>query len=157
MTLNIGLSEEQLKGSTTILTQLLANEFTLYVKTRKYHWNVVGPQFHDLHKFFETLYEELDEISDEVAERIRSLGKFAIGTLAEFSEHTKIKEESKQNPNQVDTIKNLLADHEQIIRELRLDITKVDQEYGDVGTADFLTAILEKHEKNAWMLRSMLE
>ena len=157
MTLNIGLSKEQLQGSTTILTQLLANEFTLYVKTRKYHWNVVGPQFHDLHKFFETLYEESDAISDEVAERIRSLGEFAIGTLAEFSEHTKIKEESKQNPNQVDTIKNLLADHEQIIRELRTDITKVDEEYGDIGTADFLTAILEKHEKNAWMLRSMLE
>lgn len=157
MTLNIGLTEKQLNDSVKLLNQLLADEFTLYTKTRKYHWNVVGPQFHDLHKFFESQYEELDSIIDEVAERTRALGGFATATLREFSSTTTIKEEVSENPNQTEMIQNLLHNHEQIIRELRQDITKAQEEFGDIGTADFLTGLLEKHEKSAWMLRSMLE
>jgi len=157
MSLNIGLTNEQLSGSIGILNQLLADEFTLYTKTRKYHWNVVGVQFHDLHKFFESLYGDLDEIIDEVAERTRALGGFAVATLREISSTTAIKEEVGINPNQTEMIQNLLANHEQIIRELRQDIDKVQDDFSDVGTADFLTGLLEKHEKTAWMLRSMLE
>jgi starvation-inducible DNA-binding protein len=157
MSLNIGLTKEQLNGSIEVLNQLLADEFTLYTKTRKYHWNVVGPQFHDLHKFFESLYGDLEDTIDEVAERTRALGGFAIATLSEFSTLSKIKEEPGKNPSQTEMIKNLLADHEQIIRELRLDVDKTQDQYGDAGTADFLTGLMEKHEKTAWMLRSMLE
>jgi starvation-inducible DNA-binding protein len=156
MTLNIGLTKEQLDGSVTILNKLLADEFALYTKTRKYHWNVTGPQFHDLHKFLESLYDELDEIIDEVAERTRALGAFPIATLREISSTTTIKEEAGENPKHPEMIQTLLANHEQIIRELRLNVDKTQDDFGDAGTADFLTGLMEKHEKTAWMLRSML-
>lgn len=156
MTLNIGLQTKELEGSIKVLNQLLADEFTLYTKTRKYHWNIVGPQFHDLHKFFEGLYEDLDATIDEVAERTRALGGFAVATLAEIVKLSNIKEEVAQNPSQTEMISNLLQDHEQIIRELRMSIVKTQDEFNDAGTADFLTGLLEKHEKTAWMLRSLL-
>jgi starvation-inducible DNA-binding protein len=89
---NIGLSKEQREGVVLMLTPLLADEYLLYTKTRNYHWNVVGPQFNDLHKFFEAQYEELEDIVDDVAERARSLGGKAIGTLVEFLKHTRLKE-----------------------------------------------------------------
>lgn len=156
MTINIGLSQQQLQGSTTILNQLLADEFTLYLKTRNYHWNVLGIQFHDLHKFFEGLYEDLDGVVDEVAERARSLDASVVATLVDFSKTTQIKEEHKQGLDAKQMIENLLQDNEQVIRSLRESIEKTQEEFGDSGTADFLTGLMEKHEKTAWMLRSML-
>lgn len=155
MTIDIGLSPQQLQGSIAILNQLLADEFALYVKARNYHWNVVGPQFHDLHKFFEGLYEDLDSIVDEVAERSRALNGFAIATLSDFAKTTKLKEQSGHDLNAKQMVSNLLVDHEQLIKSLRESINKTQEEFGDAGTSDFLTGLMEKHEKTAWMLRSI--
>jgi len=154
---NIGLSDEERTGVVHILNTLLSDEYLLYTKTRNYHWNVVGPQFNDLHKFFEAQYNELNDIVDEVAERARSLGGWSLGTLTEFLQQTRLKEQPGQYPNARNMIANLLADHEAIIRYLRVDLETCADKYHDVGTNDFLTGLMEKHEKMAWMLRAFLE
>jgi starvation-inducible DNA-binding protein len=153
---NIGLKDEQCEGVVLILTRLLADEYLLYAKTRNYHWNVVGPQFNDLHKFFEVQYNELGDIADDVAERARALGGNAIGTLAEFLKHTRLKESEGDYPEAKAMIANLLADHEATIRQLRVDLETCADTYHDMGTNDFLTGLMERHEKMAWMLRSFL-
>jgi starvation-inducible DNA-binding protein len=153
---NIDLSQEQRESVVKILNALLSDEYLLYTKTRNYHWNVVGPQFNDLHKFFEGQYEELDHMIDEVVERARSLDGWALGTLAEFSQHARLKEEpGRYSPAQA-MIANLLADHETLIRQLRVDLETSAEKYHDAGTNDFLTGLMEKHEKMAWMLRAFL-
>ena len=154
---NIGLSVEQGEAVVAILNALLADEYLLNTKTRNYHWNVVGPQFHDLHKFFETQYNALNQIVDEVAERSRSLGGKALGTMVEFLKHTHLKEQTGHNPDARDMIANLLADHEALICQLRLDLETCTEQYHDAGTTDFLTGLMEQHEKMAWMLRAFLE
>ena len=98
MKLNIGLEAEQREGVVGLLSALLADEYVLYTKTRNYHWNVVGPQFNDLHKFFQDQYEALDDVIDEVAERARTLGGHAIGTLAEFVQLARLKEHPARIP-----------------------------------------------------------
>jgi starvation-inducible DNA-binding protein len=138
-----------------LLNTLLADEFVLYTKTRNYHWNVVGPQFNDLHKFFEKQYEALNEVVDEVAERARTLGGRAWGTLAEFVKATRLRERPGESPDARGMIADLLADHESLVRQLRLDL-EVAEKHGDAGTNDFLTGLMEKHEKTAWMLRACL-
>jgi starvation-inducible DNA-binding protein len=153
---NIGLSEDQRKGVVSILDSLLSDEYVLYTKTRNYHWNVLGPQFNDLHKFFEGQYEELDEIVDEVAERERSLGGWAVGTLTEFAQHSRLKEHPGHYPDARQMLTNLLADHESVIRQLRVDLETCEENH-DIGTNDFLTGLMERHEKMAWMLRAFLE
>ncbi len=154
---NIGISEQNLEGVIKILSTLLADEYVLYTKARNYHWNVVGPQFNDLHKFFQTLYEELNDYVDDVAERIRTLGGKSVATLKEFLDLTRLKEHPGEYPDAKTMISNLLNDYEAIIRNLRNDIVTVSEKYQDLGTADFLTELMEKHEKTAWMLRSFLE
>jgi len=154
---NIGLSEGPRQAVAKILSALLADEYVLYTKTRNYHWNVVGPQFNDLHKFFEAQYEALDDVVDEVAERIRTLGGKAAATLAEFRELTRLREHPKQYPDARDMLGHLLADHEAVIRTLRADLETVAEKHGDIGTNDFLTGLMERHEKMAWMLRAFLE
>lgn len=151
---NTGLEPEQRSGVVEALNQLLADEYLLYTKTRKYHWNVVGPRFHDLHLFFEKQYEELDEIIDQVAENARQFGGVALGTLAEFARESRLKEKPGENPDAEQMIADLLADHETIARELREDIEKADEELEAQDAADFLTSVLEQHNKMAWMLRS---
>lgn len=157
MTTNIGLSESNRDHVVKILNAILADEYVLYTKTRNYHWNVVGPQFNDLHKFFEGQYEALNEIVDEVAERARSLGGKAFGTLAEFSQHSRLKEQPGRQPAALTMVSNLQGDHEAIVRTLRADLETVMEKHGDAGTNDFLTGLMEKHEKMAWMLRSFNE
>lgn len=156
MSINIGLTSEQLKEVSAILNKVLANEYLLYTKARNFHWNVVGPQFQEFHKFFQALYEELEVVIDETAERSRSLGQNAIGTLTEFLTHTSLKEDQGSYPKAMEMVKYLLSDLEQIIRELRVDIDIVQDKLSDAGTADFLTGLVEKHEKTAWMMRSLL-
>lgn len=153
---NIGIADKDRQAVAEILNTLLSDEYVLYTKTRNFHWNVTGLQFNDLHKFFEAQYEALDEFIDEVAERARSLGGRALGTLAEFSQRTRLKEEPKKTPDAKQMLANLLADHESVIRELRADLQTALDKYGDAGTSDFLTGLMEKHEKMAWMLRSYL-
>ena len=157
MTFNIGLSESNRDSVVRILNNLLADEYVLYTKTRNYHWNVVGPQFNDLHKFFQEQYEALDEMVDEVAERARSVGGKAYGTLAEFSQHSRLKEQPGKQPAAATMVANLQADHEAMVRTLRADLETVMEKHNDAGTNDFLTGLMEKHEKMAWMLRSFLE
>lgn len=157
MTLNIGISESNRDSIVKILNAVLADEYVLYTKTRNYHWNVVGPQFNDLHKFFEAQYETLNEVVDDVAERARSLGGKALGTLAEFSQNTRLKEQPGKQPAALTMVANLQADHEAMVRSLRADLETVMEKHNDAGTNDFLTGLMEKHEKMAWMLRSYNE
>jgi starvation-inducible DNA-binding protein len=154
--INIGLSDKQLNGVVDILNAALADEFVLYAKTRNFHWNVTGPQFNDLHKFFEAQYEELEGFIDDVAERARALGGVALGSMQGFLKHTRLKESSSAPPTAMAMVTELLNDHETIIRQLREDIGKVGDKFGDEGTADFLTGSMEAHEKMAWMLRAFL-
>ncbi|MBC7473738.1 MAG: DNA starvation/stationary phase protection protein [Candidatus Sericytochromatia bacterium] len=157
MKVDIGLSEESRKGVVGLLNVLLSDEFTLYTKTRNYHWNIVVSQFHELHLFLETQYEELAEIMDQVAERNRMIGGHAMGTMEEFKEHSRIKEQPGQYPTAMKMIENLLHDHESIIKCIRTDLETCQDKYKDAGTTDFLTGLMQQHEKNAWMLRSTLE
>ena len=155
--MNIGISEKNKRAVSAILNALLADEYLLYTKTRKYHWNVTGPHFSELHKFFEAQYEEIDEAIDEVAERARALGEEAFGTLAEFLKHTSLRERPGKNPAAKGMLEDLLGDHETLIQSLRRDLEACSEKYGDMGTSDFLTGLMEQHEKMAWMIRSFLE
>src|SRR5205085_6321250 len=157
MTPDIGLRDAERQGVIALLNTLLADEYVLYTKTRNYHWNVTGPQFNDLHKFFETQYEALDDIVDEVAERARSLGGRAAGSLEEFRKLARLGEDVGKVPAARDMLAALLADHEALARSLRADVDTVTDKHKDTGTADFLTGLLEQHEKMSWMLRSFLE
>jgi starvation-inducible DNA-binding protein len=153
----IGLPDEVRDRVVGILNRTLADEHALYVKTRNYHWNVTGPQFHSLHEMFEEFYQKLAPLADDIAERARMMGGRAIGTMAEFSQQTRLSEQPGEAPEARKMVENLLADHEQIIRDLRQDIDVCADELNDQGTADFLTGLMEEHEKMAWMHRAFLE
>ncbi len=154
-TVDIGIDEKTRNESTDVLRKLLADEYVLYTKTRNYHWNVTGPQFAETHRFFEESYEELNGIVDEVAERIRSIGRPSPGSLAEFLHDTRIKEACGELAEADKMLHSLRDGHESIVRNLRLDALACHKR-GDVGTGDFLTRLLERHERAAWMLRSHL-
>jgi len=156
MKLNIALSDRSRSGVAALLKALLADVFVLYTKTRKFHWNVTGPHFTELHKLFETQYDALAEEIDEVAERIRSLGSMAPGSLREFSKLARLKESLKDDLDANDMLAAVLADHEALVRHLRSAVTTCEK-LGDDGTADFLTGLMEAHEKTAWMLRATLD
>jgi starvation-inducible DNA-binding protein len=150
----IGISEIDLNESNSLLSKLLADEMILYIKTRKFHWNVSGQSFMELHKLFQSQYTELEETIDEIAERINKLGGKTIGTTAEFAKYTRLKESPGHYPNQSDMLKELLKDHETIIIELRNDVGSI--KYNDIGTIDFMTGILQQHEATSWILRRYL-
>ena len=155
MKINIGIGEKGRKEVTGILNRILSAEYVLYTKTRNFHWNVTGPRFNDLHKFFEAQYEELDDIIDEVAERARALGERSFGSLAEFLAASIVKEPARKNLKDHEMLQELLSDHETLIEDLRSQL-KLCESRGDMGTNDFLTGVMEQHEKMAWMLRSFL-
>jgi starvation-inducible DNA-binding protein len=155
MKARMGIGEKEAASLGKILNTLLADEFVLYTKTRRFHWNVVGPDFGELHKFFEEQYEALDDIVDEVAERARALDVTSAGSLEEFGQLTRLKERAGKNPDASGMLAALLDDHEAVIRSLRKDLETADK-LGDAGTNDFLTGLMERHEKMAWMLRSYL-
>ncbi|MES2798024.1 MAG: DNA starvation/stationary phase protection protein [Bacteroidota bacterium] len=153
---SIGISKEHLQTSVTLLSSILSDEMTLYIKTRKFHWNVSGESFMELHKLFQSQYAELEETIDEIAERIGKLGSKAIGTMKEFSELTRLKESPNVYPSQKEMLNELLSDHETVIVELRKDIDVMAAQNNDAGTTDFLTGIMEHHETTAWVLRRYL-
>ena len=157
MKTNIGINEKNRKAVVAILNSVLSNEFLLYTKTRNYHWNVTGSDFGELHKFFEAQYEELDDMMDEAAERARSVGGVSFGTMTEFLKSSTLKEFPGVVPPAETMIANLLQDHETTIQKLRQDLEACAEKYQDMGTSDFLTGLMEQHEKMAWMLRSYLE
>lgn len=152
---NIGIIDENLLGICKLLNTLLADEFSLYARTRQCHWNVTGPAFSILHKFFEEQYEELAEVMDEVAERVRMLGQLADGNLTRIGGITRLGEQ-KDETGAMKMVQGLLNDHETIIRALREDINTINDTYQDAGTADFVTGVMKSHEKMAWMLRAHL-
>ncbi|MDP3889506.1 MAG: DNA starvation/stationary phase protection protein [bacterium] len=152
--IDIGIEEKKRKEMAGRLNVLLANEYMLYTKTLKYHWNVKGKHFGPLHTLFRDQYEKLFTFVDTIAERVISLGFEVIGTLNEFSKHTTLTEQAK-NPDELGMIKNLLADHQTIIKELREDID-ASIKLNDAGTNNLLADVIEKQEKIAWMLRAHL-
>lgn len=153
---SLGISDSDRSAVVGILNTLLADEYLLYTKTRNYHWHVTGPQFNDLHKFFESQYDAIDEAIDEIAERAITLGGRAPATLAELVKQARLKEHPGQYPDARTMLANLLADHETVVRQLRDDVEVTGAKHHDVGTSDFLTGLLEKHEKMAWMLRAFI-
>lgn len=156
MTPKIGISETHLKKSNQLLSVILSDEMTLYIKLRKFHWNVSGESFMELHKLFEAQYTDLEKVIDEVAERISKLGGKTIGTMKEFSELTRLTENPNKYPAQKEMLTELLSDHETLIIELRKDIDTCDEENHDAGTADLLTGIMQQHETMSWILRRYL-
>lgn len=157
MKASIGISPANLQAVATELSKLLADEFVLYTKTRNAHWNVEGADFHSMHIFFEQQYEQLDEIMDGVAERIRQLGHYAPATLKSFLSLTHLTEQLGERNDSIGFIKELLIDHENIIIFLRENINKFAGEYGDAGTSDYITGLMEEHEKMAWFLRAHIK
>jgi starvation-inducible DNA-binding protein len=153
---NIEISDKNLKEVATLLNTLLANEYVLYTKTRNAHWNIQGDNFIELHKFFESQYDSLNIIIDDTAERVRALGHFALGSLKDFLKVAQLSEQNDNFSDQNHIIKTLLEDHESIIHSLRNHIVIITDQFKDLGTADFMTGLMEQHEKMAWMLRSYL-
>ena len=156
MKTEIGIKRSNTAEVAHSLNKLLADENVLYIKTRKAHWNVEGPDFLTIHRFFEEQYKQLEQIIDDIAERIRTIGHYAVATLAEFLAETHLSEETREKNDSAGFIGSLLGDHESIIIHLRENIERYDEEWKDAGTSDFITGLMEKHEKMAWMLRAHL-
>jgi len=154
MQIDIGISPQERTAIAAGLSKLLADSYTLYLKTHNYHWNVTGPQFNTLHLMFEGQYTELATAVDEIAERIRALGEPAPGSYKAFAALTSIEEEDRV-PDADTMIRQLVIGQETIVRTARQLLPLVD-ESGDEPSADLLTQRMQVHEKNAWMLRSML-
>jgi len=150
-----GISEKDRKKIAEGLSHLLADSYTLYLKTHYFHWNVTGPMFNTLHLMFETQYNELALAVDAIAERIRALDFYAPGTYREFARLASIPE-SESVPKAQDMIKELVAGHEAVCRTAR-SVFPAAEKASDEATADLLTQRLQVHEKTAWMLRSLLE
>jgi starvation-inducible DNA-binding protein len=157
MKVKIGITETHLKNGVSMLSSALANQMTLYVKLRKFHWNVSGSSFMEFHLLFERQYKKLEKAVDETAERIGKLGGRTIGTFKEFADLTVIKESPDEYPDQKEMLRELIADHETIIIQLRKDIDISENENKDAGTADFITGLMLDHETMAWKLRKYLE
>lgn len=153
-TINIGINQENRIAIAEGLSRLLADTYTLYLKTHNFHWNVTGPMFSTLHTMFEQQYMELATAVDEIAERIRALGVAAPGSYAQFSKITNINEETGV-PIAENMIAQLIKDQETIVRTAR-EIFPVADNANDEPTADLLTQRMQTHEKTAWMLRSMI-
>jgi starvation-inducible DNA-binding protein len=154
---NIGIAEKNLKAVSELLNTLLADEVILYMKTRQAHWNYEGDNFSELHTFFESQYSAIDEIMDQVAERVRMLGHYAVGSLKDLVKIARLDENKVGYSDQKSSVTSLLNDHETIIRSLRKDLDEAQNKYKDAGTADFLTGLMEQHEKMAWMLRAYVQ
>ncbi|MDQ3252711.1 MAG: DNA starvation/stationary phase protection protein [Acidobacteriota bacterium] len=152
--INIGIDEKDRRKIAEGLSRLLADNFTLYLKTHNFHWNVTGPMFQTLHTMFEAQYNELWTANDLIAERIRALGVVAPGTFEDFSRLSSIKEQSDV-PTATTMIRLLVDGHEATARTAR-SVIETAEEAKDTPTADLLTERLQIHEKTAWMLRSLL-
>jgi starvation-inducible DNA-binding protein len=153
--MDIGINQQDRQEIAEGLSKLLADTYSLYLKTHYFHWNVTGPMFNTLHLMFETQYNELALAVDMVAERIRSLDVYAPGTYSQFAKFTSIKE-SEGVPKANDMIAELVSGHEVVCRTAR-SVFPAAEKASDEATADLLTQRLQLHEKTAWMLRSLLE
>ncbi|WP_454722954.1 MULTISPECIES: Dps family protein [Cupriavidus] len=154
MSVNIGISDKERKKIAEGLSKLLADTYTLYLKTHNFHWNVTGPMFNTLHLMFEAQYNELALAVDSIAERIRALGYPAPGTYKEYARLSSIAEEEGV-PEATEMIRKLVEGQEAVVRTARSLFPVIDAA-GDEPSADLLTQRMQTHEKTAWMLRSML-
>lgn len=156
-TANIGISDKNRQAIADQLSKVLADEFVLYSKTLNFHWNIEGPDFHSVHTYLESLYEEQQEVVDTVAEKIRAVGHYVPATLAKYSELTHLTEKAKGKNDSQSIFAELLEDHESIIIFLREEIKPIAEKWEAEGISDYLTGLMEQHEKTAWMLRSHLK
>ena len=156
MSLNTGLSDEDRKVVSEGLSRVLADTYTLYLKTQNFHWNVTGPHFGPLHTLFEEQYNELRLAADEIAERIRALGHFAPGSYAQFTELKSIAEAPSSPPNAEDMVKQLTGDNEALSRLAR-SVQTTAENAGDEVTIGMMVDRMAVHEKAAWMLRSHIQ
>ena len=150
---DLGIKEKDLTEINDLLNHVQADGNVLYIKLRKFHWNLSGDNFMELHKLFEEQYDAVAEAIDEVAERISTLGGVAIGTTSEFAELSLLIENPGKIPTNQEMIKELVNDHETIVKSLRKFVDDTEEKYGDKGTSDFLTGLMQAHEKMAWKLR----
>ncbi len=153
---NIGIEQADRQAVAEMLGALLADEHVLYIKLRNYHWNVMGVHFKPLHELFEAQYTEVAGFIDEIAERIRSLGFFAPGSMDDFRKLARLEETTHLNGDAQKMLENLLLDQEAIIQILRHDAEVIANEHNDAGTNDLLVGLMEAHEKMAWMTRAHL-
>ena len=156
MKAQIGIKEKHISEEAAVLCAFLADEFLLSLKTKNAHWNVEGANFYSQHHFFEEQYNQLDKLIDELAEYIRSLGHYAPATMKAFLQLARLSEQRDQNNKSIDFIKDLLADHESMIINLRENINPFDDQLHDAGTSDFIIYMMRKHTKMAWTLRAHL-
>ena len=156
MKASIGIDNKNRQAVVDELSKILSDEFVLYTKTLNAHWNVEGPDFYDKHIFFEGQYEQLQVIVDSVAERIRTLGHYAPASLKSFLELTQLSEAVSEKNDSNGFIKELLGDHDSIIIKLRENVDHFADDLNDSGSSDYITGLMEKHEKMAWFLRSHL-
>lgn len=155
--MNIGIAENNRKKVADELSKLLANEYVLFTKTKNAHWNVEGLDFYDKHQLFDHQANQLASIIDSVAERIRTLGFAAPASLKAFLELTTLQETVLDSNKSTEFIKDLLSAHETIILQLRSNISLFADSYGDFGSSDFITSLLQEHEKTVWILSSLLK
>ncbi|QNK77121.1 MULTISPECIES: Dps family protein [Winogradskyella] len=154
---NIGITDQNRKAIANQLSKILADEFVLYSKILKFHWNIEGPDFHTVHIYLETLYHEQQTIVDNVAEKIRMLGHYVPATLQDYLDLTHLTEETKGGNDSQSIFAELLEDHESIIVSLREEIEPISDKWKAEGIGDYITGLMEQHQKTAWMLRSHLK
>ncbi len=153
MKANLGISPANVTALNKMLSSVLADAMVLYTKTRKFHWNVSGNSFTELHELFEEQYKQLESAIDEIAERIGKLGAKTPGTMKEFLDMASLKEHPGKNPAQKEMIQELMEDHEAVIRFLRKEVDNCEDKYKDKASADFLIDLVREHETMAWKLR----
>jgi len=153
--IDIGISEKDRANIAAALSHMLADSYTLYLMTHNFHWNVTGPQFNTLHQMFMTQYTEQWQALDDIAERIRALGHYAPGTYAQYAKLSSIAEPTTV-PEATEMVKNLVKGNEAVAKTARKALEQAEKA-SDAPTADLLTQRLDVHEKNAWMLRSLLQ
>jgi len=155
-TTNIGISDKNRQVIADQLSKILADEFVLYSKTLNAHWNIEGPDFHAVHVYLETLYNQQQEIVDTVAEKIRAIGHYVPAQLNKYLELTHLSEKVPKKNDSQTFFTELLEDHESIIVFLRENIKPIVDKLKTEGVSDYITGLMEYHEKTAWMLRSHL-
>lgn len=154
---NIGISDKNREAASDQLAKILADEFVLYSKTLNAHWNIEGPDFHAAHIYLETLYKEQQKIVDTIAEKIRALGHYVTGQLEKYLELTHLSETPPEKNDSQTYYAQLLSDHESIIIFIRENIDTFEEDFKAQGMSDYITGLMEYHEKTAWMLRSHLK
>lgn len=153
--INVGLEDSNRREVTQVLNNLISDEYLLSTKTKNYHWNVTGPHFHVLHGLFGDQYAKLDQLIDRIGERIRALGVHAFGTTTEFPRCARLQERPGM-PSELAMVEDLYDDHEVLLRSLQGALAGNASLRFDFGTTDFLTRVMQEHEKMAWILRSVL-